>query len=224
VLIDFRTLFPKYNIKPKGVCHVGGNKGEEFPVYMELGIKRQLWFEPNPEYFIKLSKTIADNDEAIAMPYCLGEEDVDINFHISNNDGQSSSVLDLGTHLDVHPEVFFVKDIQVPMRRFDSIVTNGEQYDFLNIDTQGYELHVLKGMGELLNNFKWAYLEVNKAELYKKCPLVEEVDEYLSYFGFERTETLWCGNTNWGDALYIKNNFSDKDGNPIKMPYFDLTK
>ena len=32
--------------------------------------------------------------------------------HESNNAGQSSSVLELGTHKIVHPDVFFISDIE----------------------------------------------------------------------------------------------------------------
>lgn len=205
MLIDFRQLFPKYGINPKGVLHIGANKGEEFPVYMELGIKRQIWFEANPDIYKKLVENISSNPEAIAFNYCVGDENKDVILHESNNEGQSSSILDLGTHLEVHPEVFFVRDIIVEMKRIDSMYSSlSDEVDFLNIDVQGAELQVLKGMGNLLNEFNWAYLEVNKAELYKGCALVEEIDEYLASFGFVRVETQWCGNTNWGDALYIK--------------------
>ena len=79
-----------------------------------------------------------------------------------------------------------------------------DKYDFLNIDLQGCERFALKGMGDILYNFKWAYLEVNAKEVYKGCALVGEIDEYLLGFGFKRVETKWCGNTGWGDALYIK--------------------
>jgi hypothetical protein len=58
MLIDFRTLFPKYGIKPNGVLHIGGNVGEEFPVYMELGIIKQIWFEPNPKMYDQLMKNV----------------------------------------------------------------------------------------------------------------------------------------------------------------------
>jgi FkbM family methyltransferase len=205
MLIDFRQLFPKYGINPKGVLHIGANKGEEFPVYMELGIKRQIWFEANPDIYKKLVENISSNPEALAFNYCVGDENKDVILHESNNEGQSSSILDLGTHLEVHPEVFFVRDIIVEMKRIDSMYSSlADEVDFLNIDVQGAELQALKGMGNLLNEFNWAYLEVNKAELYKGCALVEEIDEYLASFGFVRVETQWCGNTNWGDALYIK--------------------
>jgi hypothetical protein len=77
-----------------------------------------------------------------------------------------------------------------------------EKYDFLNIDVQGFEGQVLTGMGDYLKYVKWAYLEVNKAQVYQGCWEVEQVDKYLATFGFRRVETKWVGN--WGDALYVR--------------------
>ena len=65
-------------------------------------------------------------------------------------------------------------------------------------------MKALKSMGDLLNNFDYLYLEVNKEYVYKNCCLVGELDKYLSKFNFKRIETKWCSNFGWGDALYIK--------------------
>jgi hypothetical protein len=46
--------------------------------------------------------------------------------------------------------------------------------------------------------------EVNRAEVYKNCPMINEIDEFLNNYGFQRVETTWDGGT-WGDAFYIKN-------------------
>lgn len=205
MLIDFRQLFPKYGITPKGVLHIGANVGEEAPVYLELGIKKQIWIEANAEIFERLKINISNNPHATALNYCISDVDgQEVTLHVSNNGSQSSSILDLGTHLQAHPEVHYVKEIKMYARTIESIFEYLMDYDFLNIDLQGAELKALKGMGDLLHKFKWAYLEVNKEELYKGCALVGEIDEYLSGFGFRRVETLWAGNTGWGDALYIK--------------------
>lgn len=206
MLIDFRYLWPKYNIKPKGVLHIGANVGEEFPVYMELAVKKQIWIEPNPDIYQKLVGNISSNPEAAAYNCCIGDIDGDVVLHESNNAGQSSSILPLGTHKDVHPDVFYTRDIPCKIYRIDSLFQNGalNDFDFLNIDIQGAELFALRGMGVLLNQFKWVYLEVNKAFLYVGCPLVEELDQYLSNFGLIRVETQWAGNTMWGDALWCK--------------------
>ena len=208
MLIDFRTLFPKYGIKPKGVLHVGANKGEEFPVYMELGIKKQIWVEAYKPVFEKLKKNVSSNPEAICWNALVGDKNEKTTFHISNNGSQSSSILELGTHAQVHPDVHYIEHIEMDMvKLFDllqSPFVNVENYDFLNMDLQGSELRALKGLGKLIENFKWAYLEVNEKELYKDCALIDDIDYYLGAYGFQRVETKWCGDTSWGDALYIR--------------------
>lgn len=196
-------LFAKYDIKPKGVLHIGANVGEEAPVYESLGIKKQIWIEGNPEIFLKLKANIAHNPQAIALNYLIGDENKDdVTFHIANNAGQSSSVLELGTHAKQHPDVRFIGDIHVKMYRIDSLDLDLEGVDFLNIDLQGFEMQALRGMGDLLNQFKWAYIEVNRDDVYRGCYQVDSMDLFMLGNGFRRVETKWIGN--WGDALYVR--------------------
>lgn len=202
MLIDFKTLFPKYGINPKGVLHIGANVGEEFPVYNKLGIKKQIWIEGNPEIFLKLKNNINSNPQAVALNYVIGDENKPVTFHVSNNGSQSSSVLELGTHKQQHPDVHYVRDIQTTMHRIDSLDLDLSGVDFLNIDLQGAEMLALKGMGDLLKGFKWAYLEVNKADVYQGCAQIDSMDLFMISNGFRRVETKWVGN--WGDCLYIK--------------------
>lgn len=201
MLIDFRQLFPKYG-SPKGVLHIGANVGEEFPVYNKLGIKKQIWIEGNPEIFLKLKNNIASNPQAVALNYVIGDENKDVVFHIANNGSQSSSVLELGTHKQQHPTVHYVKDIPAKMHRIDSLDLDLFGIDMLNIDLQGAEMLALKGMGDLLKQFKFAYIEVNKADVYKGCAQIESMDLFMIANRFRRVETKWVGN--WGDALYVK--------------------
>jgi len=203
MLIDFRTLFPKYNINPTGVLHVGANVGEEAPIYDELGIKDVCWIEANIQLISQLRITASKYNHRV-IHACIGDiQDLEIELHISNNAGQSSSILEFGTHKIAHPDVHYVGSNVMKMKRIDQISCFGE-YDFLNIDLQGAELKALKGMGDTLKHFKWAYLEVNKEELYKGCALIDSIDLFMIANHFRRVETKWCGNTGWGDALYIK--------------------
>lgn len=204
MLIDFRQLFPKYGIKPKGVLHIGANVGEEAPVYEELGIKNVTWIEANPELIPKLQANTVKYGHCI-FNYCISDTTgEDVTFHISNNAGQSSSILELGTHKTAHPEVHYTHDLTLKTARVDSLPIGWAGLDFLNIDLQGAELKALRGMGDRLRQFNWAYLEVNQQELYKGCPMVQDLDLFMMGFGFRRAETRWCGHTGWGDALYIR--------------------
>jgi hypothetical protein len=71
------------------------------------------------------------------------------------------------------------------------------------MDVQGYELEVLKGASKFLSHIQFIYCEVNRAEVYEGCPMIEEIDQFLGEYNFERVDTNWAGDT-WGDALYVK--------------------
>jgi len=52
------------------------------------------------------------------------------------------------------------------------------------------------------------YLEVNREETYRGCPMIEELDAFIAPFGFTRVETTWASHYHsWGDAIWVKNTF-----------------
>lgn len=204
-----RNLFERHNIKATGALHVGAHYGHEAEKYDAAGIKKMVFIEAIPEVFLKLKQNISKYPHAIALNACISDVDGQkVKFNISSNEGQSSSILDFGTHSKEHPNVIFIDQIECTTTRLDTLfdtelVDLSHGLDFLNIDLQGCELLALRGMGDLLKQFKWAYLEVNQKELYKGCALVEQVDQYMADFDFVRVKTRWTDH-GWGDALYIK--------------------
>jgi FkbM family methyltransferase len=210
MLIDFDYLFKKYNVKPYGVLHLGANTGQEAETYQKHGVQRVIWVEADPSLFVRLQQHVRRAAPALAHK-CLCEcvSDVDgkeVMFNIANNGGQSSSFLELGTHKEAHPTVKYTRQVRLKTIRVDTLfkqeqITLEKGQWFLNADLQGAELLALKGMGELLRRFDWAYVEVNIAQLYKGCPLVSEVDSYLLNFGLQGMEAEMTG-AGWGDKFY----------------------
>ena len=104
-----------------------------------------------------------------------------------------------------HPEVKFHEDnTNFQIKVLDELGISN--IDFLNIDTQGFEMEVLKGSTKILSeDVKYIILEINKKELYEGCPLVTDIDRFLNKYGFIRTDThYWMDSHSWGDAFYIK--------------------
>ena len=67
-------------------------------------------------------KNIKSFKNAIAINACLTDKDNEtVEFNISNNEGQSSSILELQTHKTAHPEVHYVKKIKLNSIRLDSL-------------------------------------------------------------------------------------------------------
>ena len=207
MLIKLYELIKNYNIKINGILHIGAHLCEELDDYLSCGINNNniIWIEANPN----LVKIIKNKNKNIKI-YNYLVSDVNNNeviFNISNN-GQSSSMFEFGTHKIHHPQIRYINKIKLKTLRLDTIYADNDISNnfanFLNIDIQGAELLALKGMGDLLDNFDYLYLEVNKEEVYKDCPLVDDIDEYLKKWNFKRVQTSWKW-ANWGDAFYIKN-------------------
>lgn len=200
LISDLREHF---NVPLKGAIHIGAHHGQEKGWYNENGINPIVWIDANPTYEEGLK---ARCPEDIVIISGVGSENKRSTFKIANN-GESSSFLNLGTHAQQHPNVVFVEEIDVEIKTATQLIQENNiditKYNFLNIDVQGYELEVLKGFGDLLNNIDYVYAEVNSNYLYEECALVGDLDTYLSNFGFSRVVTLMTPHE-WGDALYIK--------------------
>lgn len=204
MLIDFSSLANRYNFKPNGVLHIGAHYGQEAEHYHKLGVEEMVFVEADPDTFKVLLKNIEQYPKATALNVCLSDkEENDVDFNVADHTGQASSLLEFGTHVFAHPEVTMIGKIKVNTKRLDQIPISSS-LDFLNIDVQCAEMKVLRGMGDLLKQFKYAYLEVNEKDLYKGCPHVNDIDLFMNGFGFRRVETKMFRHWGWGDAFYMK--------------------
>jgi FkbM family methyltransferase len=202
MLLDLKKLQAEYDLKIKGVLHIGAHFGQEYQIYDKLSIKNVMFFEPIPITFAKLKENVGD--KAILVNKALGNNIGTVEMNVETaNQGQSSSILKPDLHLLQYPHIIFHDKINVEMTKLDEFLDFKSKYNMINIDVQGYELEVFKGGKEFLNHIDYVMTEVNRAEVYKGCPMVENIDEYLGIYGFRRVETNWAGQT-WGDAFYVK--------------------
>jgi len=212
----------KYNIPITGILHIGAHKFEEIPCYKHAQIpgNKIIWVEAN-ENMIKLQ----NNDNLIIYNCCITDKEGDtVTFKLSNNTA-SSSILDLHVHSRDYPGIKFVDEVVMKTDTIKSLYDKEKiSYDFANylhLDIQGAELSALKGCGEILSNFDYINTEVNLLEMYKNCPLLDDIDRYLQDRDFIRIESdfgpgprktktgEWPGERDytidgWGDALYIR--------------------
>ena len=202
MLLPETKILPYLKDKVKGVVHIGAHTCEELPFYYKLGLTNQdiLWIEANPKLVEQVKHQNKDLHIVNAM---LAEvDDEERSFMITNN-GQSSSFLEFGTHKNLYREVVEVDRIKLKTKTLDSFNLENK-YNFLNIDVQGAELHVLKGALETLKHVDFIYVEVNIHEVYIGCGKVHEVDSLLSEYKFKRVESDLSESSGWGDVLYVK--------------------
>jgi len=185
-----------------GILHIGAHYGREYAEYTKMNIPNIIFFEPLPHVFEELKKNVP-------LEYIVNKGVGNFNGQIemyveSANEGQSSSMLKPKVHINLYPSIVFNSTQTVDVVKLDDYISDYSKYNVLNIDTQGYELEVLKGSHKLLNNIDVINIEVNNAELYEGCPIYTDIDSFLESYGFERKLIEWWENMPWGDALYVK--------------------
>ena len=166
-----------------------------------------FFFEPVPSTFRVLESNIGSN--AMLINKALGNQNKKVIMNVETaNQGMSSSILKPNLHLTQYPHIKFESTIEVDMVRMSDFFKDENieisNYNLINIDVQGYELEVFKGAEKLLEHIDCIITEVSRDILYEDTALVDDIDAYLSSYGFNRVETTWDGIT-WGDAFYMKN-------------------
>ena len=209
MLINFNDLFfiPR---KVKGIIHIGAHELEELQDYLNGNVRRIIWIEANPDKYNFIEKKIKRFKKMTLGKFAAGRKN-DINILNLSNNGQSSSLLEFGTHKKRYPDINYISKIKVETKPLDDWLDenfyNKDQYNFINIDIQGFELEALKGMPNQLKIAEYIYLEVNFEEVYHGCSQLQDIDKFLLEFGFFRVG-LRKTDKGWGDAIYAKNNIS----------------
>lgn len=136
------------------------------------------------------------------------EDDKEVDFYITNN-GQSSSILEFGSHARHHPQVRVTEVIKLRTTRLDTFIERNhipiETLNFLNLDIQGVELRALKSMEKYLHYIDYIYTEVNVEQVYKGCDEMGSIDDFLAKHGFIRFGEQIYKQFGWGDAIYVRN-------------------
>ncbi len=174
--------------KVSGVIHVGANTGQEISLYAQYELS-VVWIEPIPEIFEKLQANLKDVRGQMALKGLVTDLDnIEYQFHLANNNGASSSILELNLHQDIWPDIAYEKTITLYSKTLPSLLKdnhiNESKYDMLVIDTQGSELLVLKGAIPILHNFTFIQTEVPDFEAYKGCCQLKDLQLFLGSYGY----------------------------------------
>lgn len=195
---------------------VGANWGHD-----SLNITRdnqsiQTWaFEPTPELIDHLtdqSKEYSDRYHVIPIALCDFDGKSQFNVAASPHcDWGCSSLNTFSENLDQtwpgRDDFKVTKIIEVQVSRFDTwYQTNGftfDKIDYFHCDTQGSDLKVLKGMGNLISLIQEGVVECAQNEqvkLYKENHTIEEMKDFLNSNGFDiiqqQSNDIWSNEIN----------------------------
>jgi FkbM family methyltransferase len=198
--------------KVRGVIHVGANTGQEIGLYAKYGLE-VVWIEPIPEIYEKLRSNLSGISGQVALSGLVTDSNnKSYDFHIANNEGASSSILEFNLHQDIWPGINFNKTIKLYSKTLPTILRDNQislpAYDMLVMDTQGSELLILKGALPILENFIYIKTEVPDFESYTGCCQLKDLHLFLSNQGYaEYSRVKFASHPNGGnyyDIIYKK--------------------
>lgn len=166
------------------VLDIGANDGRYAREIREAGWKGKIVsFEPQPAVFERLKQRMAADSAWSGYQMGLGSVNSTLILNASRLDVLSSFLQIKGDDQDV-------QQIEVPVKRPADIldeVIEGRKRPFVKIDTQGFELEIIRGFDSRLNDVVGWQIELSIEPLYEGQPLIEEVIAIMRASGF----ALW---------------------------------
>ncbi|MED4585419.1 FkbM family methyltransferase [Brevibacillus choshinensis] len=182
------------------VLDVGANTGQYVSSLRQQGYDGKiLSFEPLAEEFARLSENAANDPNWNCKQLALGSYSGLREMNRAGNSYSSSLLPMLDRHVENAPDSGYVGKETVSISRLDSLGQDsiGENDRiYLKIDTQGYELEVLKGSERMLQKVEAVELELTVVPLYDRQVLYQQLIQYMDIMGF--------------DLVWMERGFSDQ--------------
>jgi FkbM family methyltransferase len=208
-----RTMDKKYLLNFLGtdsnVLEAGAHIGTDTIILANLFFAGKIYcFEPVKDIFAQLKQNVAHVKNVELYELALDEVTSEKEMFISSGTSDaSSSLLEPLKHMKYYPSVYFNQKETVKTMTINDWVTqnNIERIDFMWLDLQGNEYHVLTKADKILNGVKAIYSEINMDEMYKGACLYRQLKDYLAGYGFkiEIDESGYSGNVLFINKYFI---------------------
>jgi len=177
-------MFNNFNIETNGEIFFVNKIKDEIDIIFDIGSrddslflsfeKEVHYFEPVPNFLEELKQKNNKNKKSFFNAFGLSDTDTVLPYYVnfqsfvdrSNSQGSSSKI-----ELIVKKAIDYIND-----NRINNI-------GLIKIDTEGFELNVMKGFGEKLNIVKYIQFEYGGTYLDKGLKLIDVVN-YLKNHGF----------------------------------------
>lgn len=172
------------NLKINCVLDVGANKGQFATSLRKVGYQGQIIsFEPIAQDFTILSQTLANDSKWQGLNLALGNENGTKTFNVSTKQTQLSSFLALKAEgWDIQSHTVEMKQLD---QLFPDLIANiPNPRVFLKMDTQGYDIEVIKGATQCIDNILGLISELSVRPAYEEMPTYLESLQLYEKMGF----------------------------------------
>jgi FkbM family methyltransferase len=145
-----------YSFLPdRTLLDAGANVGDFAEVVSDAGYQVYA-FEPFPAAFERLKARMAERGNVKTFNLALGSKETTLPLYIASESTEARqddpSLYNTFQPHFVREGMAFAETVDVPVRTIESLVKSGElpeQIGFLKVDTEGFDLEVVKGLGSL---------------------------------------------------------------------------
>jgi FkbM family methyltransferase len=182
-----KAILEKYNVDL--IIDVGANTGIYGKETRQFGFKGEIVsFEPVADAFEKLVKNTKNDLKWKAYNFALGSENGKQVINISANSHSSSILEILDAHTRVETTASYIGKQEIQINTLDSVFKDikGKANEiFMKIDTQGFELNVLRGAVNSLSYIQTIQLEMSLRPLYARQPLCKDLMNFLDSHNYK---------------------------------------
>lgn len=172
------------------ILDVGANLGQFGDLVFRGGFKGTLVsFEAIPDVHSKLVEHAKRQGDSWVVAPCaaLGSKRGRIEINIAGNSVSSSVLPMTRTHQDAEPKSKYINKQLIDMMTLDEVaptVIPPTGAILLKVDTQGYEMEVLKGATSILRRTVALQLELSLTPLYEGAPTLLEMVAFMKDQGY----------------------------------------
>jgi len=187
-------------LSPITIFDVGGHHGETIKLFSsKLKIKKIYSFEASPQNFQvlkkKISKKYVDSGKVEIFNFGLGNK-ISKSFINQAIESSSSTINELNKEsnylkrklkiLNIEKKDNFYQKIPIQLVTLDSFIEKHDiqKVDLLKIDTEGYELNVLKGLSKYSQRINLIYFEHHYDDMIIKNYKFGDIHKLLREKGF----------------------------------------
>ncbi|MDC0941479.1 FkbM family methyltransferase [Candidatus Pelagibacter sp.] len=197
----------------KTIIDVGAHKGEFAQNALQIeSVNKIIAFEPQKKIFSLLKEKFSDNDKVVLNNFALSEKVEKRIMKINkmtatstlNHEINNDSLYFKFKSFLLYQKNSIIDEEEIDTTTFDAFF-NGKMFDentLLKIDTEGYEIHVLKGSEQKIREMKYILIENQFSKMYKNVNF-RDCHDFLRKKNFKLLKKFRFPTLHYEDRLYI---------------------
>jgi FkbM family methyltransferase len=199
----------------KAVYDVGAADGRFAAACAKLNnIESVVAFEPGSEAFVQLDELTRKFHKLVVVPVALGAKTEPQVFYVAKDRRTSSCLPPNDALSELYPGKGLQQETTVEVETLDVAVRKRQlpPPDIIKLDTQGYELEVLRGGAKTMETVSFCIVECCYEPLYTGAPLIGDVFEYFKQLGWRNVGTAPSSRSSNGKPVYTDLVFASRRG------------